>query len=528
MPSRETAPAGRSARFLPAAAAAIVILAVFLRWLHLGRASFFYDELYNVWSSKLSLTGMLSEQLAGDHPPLYFLVARGWYAFGTSEVWARSLSATAGLLAVLFIFLAARELFSRRAAFWTAAFAAASPLLIWYSRASTYYSFMIALATLSLWLLIRASKKGGWINWTAYTLAVAALLFTYFFGASLIAAGWLVYLFIGSRDRRRLIEWLTSQAALIAITGISYIVSKSAQAEPHRLHLLGRSDILHLAYDLTVVPFVLLLGAVDSGINYSGIEGLPKVHAVLFLAAAAIVLIAYFSLGWFRQLIRDRRMAAAAAFLVILVIGPLILQLINGGSLSGRFIVWAAPALLLILGAVIAAAPSRTGIVLGTLLLVALASTSMWEIYHTTSGDADWRSLIGIINQERAGGDRIIGIPLNNSTIAADYYLTQPMPITGGVPSIDKDAIYFPPAGQPWGGYKSGFFVGSGPVPPLSGPALEQQLQTEFAGASRLWVIEQTGLVKPGVQQALAHGWVEENHWDFGAMQLGLYVPLPE
>src|SRR5665648_819799 len=64
---------------------AILLLAAVARFAFIGRESLSYDELYNVWTNRLSFSGMLSEQLAGSHPPLYYVVVRAWYLLGTGE-----------------------------------------------------------------------------------------------------------------------------------------------------------------------------------------------------------------------------------------------------------------------------------------------------------------------------------------------------------------------------------------------------------------------------------------------------------
>ncbi len=504
-----------------AAASGIILIAGFLRWFELSRDSFYYDELYNVWSGRLSLFNMLKEQLAGDHPPLYYAIAKGWYFFGTGEVWTRSLSVVAGIFTVLFIYLAAEQLFSRRAGLWAAAFAAASPVLVWYSRANTYYSFMIAMAALSFWLLVRASMRGGWLNWAAYTLAAVALLFSYFFGAVLIGAGWLIYFLVGKLGKKYRYQWLTSQLVLLAMVLLAYLFSRSAVAEPHRFHIPAPGQLVGFIYDIAIAPFVLLLGLGDPAVNYAGTGGLPKGHILLALLMVIAGSVAFVYLKWFRDLVKNRSTIALAIGIFIMVAGPWLLQETNGGQLSGRFIVWAAPFFMLFLAAIVAAAPRKNAAKMGTILLVGLISVSVWEIYHVQSGDADWRSMIGIVNKERMPGDMLVGFPLHNVTIAADYYLTKPMPISGGFPASDNKSVYFLKPGETWGGYQSGYFVGSGKGSPLSGPFLSGRINEDTLHASRLWLVEMDGLestINPGIDQ----NWTAVKTWNYASFKMTL------
>ena len=500
---------------------AIMLLAGFLRWLQLGHASFFFDEFYNVWASKLSLRGMLREQLAGDHPPLYYLVARGWYSFSTGEVWTRSLSAIAGMASVAFIYLTGRELFSQRAGIWAAAFAAASPLMVWYARFNTYYSFLIALTMLSLWLLVRAAISESRGNWLAYTFAASGLLFTYYFGFALIAAGWLVYWIISKR--RFVSRWLASQSVLMLAAGISYLLSRYAIAESHRFHIPGKREILGLIYELIVSPFILLAGQADSAINTS-FTGVPKLHLLMFVAAALLLIIAYVYTERFKRLFRNPGMIVIAAFTFLLVFIPLTLNMVNGGNVSSRFFVWAAPGLFLIIAFINTSLPARIGAVTGALLIVLLAATSIWQIYSVSFG-GDYRAIMSTISSRRSPGDRIIGFPEYSVEIAADYYLNPPIPVSGGIPSMQDSSAYFLPRGTKWGGYRSRYFLGSGPTPAVSGAALDGKLARETEGAKRLWLVEEEEFPIPEVEKNLGSHWTEAGRWNFSDTLLVLYDP---
>ncbi|MHB1381213.1 MAG: hypothetical protein ACYCXJ_03190 [Thermoleophilia bacterium] len=92
-----------------AAPAAIAVAAIFLRFFALGRDSLWFDELYNVWSARFPLADQMAEGLAAGHPPLYYLIARLWFAVGESEVWVRALSGLSGLLLVWLMYLLGRS-----------------------------------------------------------------------------------------------------------------------------------------------------------------------------------------------------------------------------------------------------------------------------------------------------------------------------------------------------------------------------------------------------------------------------------
>lgn len=504
---------------------AILMLAALVRFAFISRESLWFDELYNVWANRMPFTEMLREQLAAGHPPFYYMVVRAWYALGTGEAWVRSFSVLAGVATVYFIYLAGKELFSRRAGLWAAVFTALSPLLVMYSRANTFYSLMIALTTLSLWLLARASLRGGWGNWAAYTVAATAVLMSYFFGAVMVGAGWVVFWIIRRGENKKLAPWITSQAVLILVTAGSFLLSKKVMSDPSRLAFPGHGRLLAFFYMLVISPFVLLAGRIDPSIVFSGTESKPISHVAALGIASAVLVVALVSSGTLRKLWLTTKIVALALYVFMLTVGPLMLQLFNSGRLSSRFYVWAVPALMLLIGAAVAAIPRRSGAVLGGILVAVLLTFTVIEVQHKEGHDADWRALMGTVSADQAEGDLLVSFPMHNVQIAASYYLPRQLPIAGGMLSQDSDAIFFMQPGMVWNGYKSGYWVGSGAEPPLSGVEQENRLAADFSGANRLWLVsEQDMLTKfPGVKRVLDEGWVEKQGWDYAPFTLSLY-----
>ena len=510
--------------------AGILLLAAAVRFAFIGRESLWFDELYNVWANQMPFVDMLKEQVVGGHPPLYYIVVRVWYAFGTGEIWVRSFSALAGVATVFFTYLAGKDMFSRRAGLWAAAFTALSPLLVMYSRANTFYSLMIALTALSLWLLVRASLRGGWVNWAAYTAAAAAVMMSYFFGVVMVGAGWLVFWIIRRGENRKLAPWVTSQASLLLVTAGSFLLSRRAVSEPSRLGFPGSDRLAAFLYMLAVSPFVLFAGRIDDSIIFSGTESRPVSHVIVLAIIAISILLAFILSRSSRDLLLTRETVALAIYVLLLMTGPQLLQLVNGGRLSSRFYVWAVPAFMLLVGAAVAAIPRRVGLVFGGVLVAVLLSFTVIEVQYKESGDADWRALMGTVAGNQAEGDLMMSLPMHNGQLAASYYLPRQLPIVGGMPSQDSDAIYFMQPGETWGGYRSGYWVGSGAEPPLSGIEQEERIAMDIADARRLWFVSERDILAkyPGVKQVLEEGWVEKQRWDYPPFMLILYEPLPE
>jgi uncharacterized membrane protein len=154
------------------------------------------DEAISIHQASLSLHDMFRTLYYGDRqPPLHDLVL--WLtirAFGHGEFAVRLPSVIAGTLVIPVLYELGRELYDRRTGLLAAAFAAVSPLLVWYSQEVRMYEFVALFGLLALLTQLRAIRNGTMLNWAAYILATAALLWSHYFGLVLIAVQQLVFI----------------------------------------------------------------------------------------------------------------------------------------------------------------------------------------------------------------------------------------------------------------------------------------------------------------------------------------------
>jgi hypothetical protein len=154
------------------------------------------DEAITIHQARLSLHDLFQNLYQGDRqPPLYHLVL--WLtirAFGHSEFAVRLPSLIAGTLVVPVLYGLGRELYDRRTGLLAAAFAAVSPILIWYSQEVRMYEFATLFGLLALLTQLRVIRRGTMIDWAAYILATAALLWSHYFGLLLIGVQQLVFI----------------------------------------------------------------------------------------------------------------------------------------------------------------------------------------------------------------------------------------------------------------------------------------------------------------------------------------------
>jgi uncharacterized membrane protein len=153
------------------------------------------DEAISIHQARLSLHDLFSNLYYGDrHPPLHHLVL--WLtvrAFGDGEFAVRLPSLIAGTLVIPVLYELGRELYDRRTGLVAAAFATASPLLVWYSQEVRMYSFLTLFGLLALLTQLRVIRNATTGNWAAYILSTAALLWSHYFGLLLIGLQQLIF-----------------------------------------------------------------------------------------------------------------------------------------------------------------------------------------------------------------------------------------------------------------------------------------------------------------------------------------------
>ncbi len=153
------------------------------------------DEAISIHQARLSLHDLFVNLYNGDRqPPFYHLTL--WLTiriFGDGEFAVRLPSLIAGTLTIPVLYELGRELYDRRTGLLAAAFATISPLLIWYSQEVRMYEFIALFGLLALLTQLRAIRHGTMLNWAAYILATAALLWSHYFGLLLIAVQQVIF-----------------------------------------------------------------------------------------------------------------------------------------------------------------------------------------------------------------------------------------------------------------------------------------------------------------------------------------------
>lgn len=212
---------------LPLAAVLVVALAVRVR--ALTAESLWMDEVYSItYATEWSTIEILTElPLEDPHPPLYYLLLRGWTAvFGASKVATRSMSVVFGVASVALLYALGRRLYDRETALLGAAMLALSGMHLYFSQDTRMYSLYTALSIASLYWYVRIVFDGDRSRRTlaGYVAATVLLGYTHVFGLFLVLAQncyLLVHALRVERSRavELLREWVGLQVATALLLG---------------------------------------------------------------------------------------------------------------------------------------------------------------------------------------------------------------------------------------------------------------------------------------------------------------------
>lgn len=134
------------------------------------------------------------------HPPLYYLIARGWMkGFGGSIFASRLLPALISLISLPLIYALAWELFQSSLISLTATtLLALSPFDVLFAQTARQYSLMTALIIAASLVLLKAVRTDHWFWWGCYVITGILGLYTHLFFALTLAAhvAWRLLIFL--------------------------------------------------------------------------------------------------------------------------------------------------------------------------------------------------------------------------------------------------------------------------------------------------------------------------------------------
>ncbi|MGH2543492.1 MAG: glycosyltransferase family 39 protein, partial [Ardenticatenaceae bacterium] len=434
----------------------LTFLAAALQFWALDAQSLWYDEGFSVWLAQRPLSEIVARTAADIHPPFYYLLLHGWIALTGSSEWAlRFLSALFAVLTVPLVWQLARRLIEQEAAaIAVALLVVLSPLLLWYGREARMYSLSLALLAATALVLLRllggrASRPdGSWQDVAAFAVLATVAVYTHFYiwfvlTAWAIVAGWV---------------WLQERLGGAGRAGGSGLVP------PHVTPTRLAPTIIAFAMPLlSYMPWLgITLRRLRSDRSYwEGTLSLREVveqalaswmtgHTVYeglavplgwlggALALGGAVLLAWRVLrpqvaGWSLEKLPSFRKLPAWHWLLIVLwlllpfIGLLALSW-NRPKYHPRYLIFAAPAFLFLLGALIGWLWRRrwSGRLVGTLLLLGVLGIFLladWNLFANPAyARSDWRALAHYLQAHRGPGEPILLISGHAYPVFHYYY----------------------------------------------------------------------------------------------------------
>ena len=159
---------------------AILFLATFLRFYHLGFQDVWLDEIstMNMTNPALSLEEMHFEIMAKEgFPDFYFIILKTLCdIFGHSIVVLRAFSAVFGVLSVLLIYLFTKEVINKRAGYIAAILLTVNPFHIYHSQEGRVYSLLMFFVILASYRLIIFIKSVNYLKAILFGIASGLIL----------------------------------------------------------------------------------------------------------------------------------------------------------------------------------------------------------------------------------------------------------------------------------------------------------------------------------------------------------------
>ncbi len=427
------APASQRWRF---ALLPIVLLACALRAMGLTAQSLWRDEVDAIRFASRDLPALLSNFLrSGENGPLYFLILRYWWplfpAYGqpvsppASDYALRFFSVIPGIAAVPLAAALARRLFSWQAGLLAALLVATAPYLVWYSQEGKMYALVTTLVLAALLALEAAIRRGGAARWLLVWAFVTIAAYVHIMALLLIPVSIVWFLLAWPRARGRWIGGLITLAGLalpyipIALWQVRLLFWPRFRPGFPYVPLPDMAQVLLIAFSRGVPPASLWTLTPFLFLFLAGL-GLEWTTEAQRLTSSRSPQSDRVWPGW-------RATAALAVWLALPVVGLWLISL-RVPLFVERYLIWTAPAFLILMAKGLVAVRRRSrpigAIVLAIVLL--LNGQALWT-QATTPIKSDFRAAAAFVAAHRQPGDLIIFlIPYARFTFA--HYYGDPAP----------------------------------------------------------------------------------------------------
>lgn len=397
------------------------------------------DESQSLWQTARSVPGVLQAVASDVHVPLYHLLLHAWLLIGagdSSVAYARLLSLLFFVLSIPVLYALGERAYGRRAALIAVALYALSPFMNWYANEIRMYSLFALLALVSQYLFFRiAEGVGGGRLWALYGLTAVLGVYTdYFF---LVNLGTQFVFAIARRD-------LFPRRSLIRLGGIGALLLAALAPWLWYVHTLGTAGFE--APTLPKPSFVDLFSAFSQ--FFFGFQ-VDAINTIIVSLWPVLALLALASLRYGRRMHWQTEffglvatLSVGTLFFASFIVAPMFLS---------RYLIFALPALYLILGSVIDSRSPRVRMFSGAALAIIFTCFLVAEVANpATPAKENYAGASAFISAHASAQDVII-VSAPFTIYPMHYYYHGPAKITtlplwnqyayGPIPAFDPAAL---------------------------------------------------------------------------------------
>lgn len=308
----------------------VLLLAALLRIYNITQQSIWFDEAF-AWNIVIQ-PDMYPRIAADTHPPLYYILLRGWMTLtGDSPLALRYLSALIGMVTVAFVYQIGRELVRGRSSLVAAPVLAAlvialSDAEIFLAQEARNYTLYTCLASLSMWAYLRWLRTGTRGAAAAWVLATAGLAYTHYQGLFIPAIQGVHALIFLREIRRVQAVGLLAAAGLIFLPWFVGVTIPQAQnaidnSLPYSIPS-NWSTFLHLKHSYLGAQWALMMLLMLAGLVVLARGRMPRRAAGdVFLVALWLLLpfgVLFFG-NYFASLLTERKLLIIVPALALMI-----------------------------------------------------------------------------------------------------------------------------------------------------------------------------------------------------------------
>jgi hypothetical protein len=183
-----------------------------------------HDESMSWNLARISVSRLVRWTAADVHPPLYYLLLKGWvWIFGDSMAALRSLSVISSLVALYLVFRLIEGAMPRAVCYAVMLWCVLSPLSIYQAQEARMYA-PATVAVLGACLAYRRWIESGAASRSAlllYAISATAALYLHYYTALAIIAIWLHFLIVGARTAAPDRTFAAWKAWIVANAGVA-------------------------------------------------------------------------------------------------------------------------------------------------------------------------------------------------------------------------------------------------------------------------------------------------------------------